>query len=93
MESSCKSQELDPAPILWPKQPKRAKINVLSLTCYTRRLLSRALNNPNIKSNPEDETFLLEAKKAAAETASRKKHNQSLSSSNELNNNKQNFKF
>ena len=58
-----------------------------------RRLLSRALNNPNIKSNPEDETFLLEAKKAAAETASRKKDNQSLSSSNVLNNNKQNFKF
>ena len=38
-----------------------------------RRLLSRALNNPNIKSNPEDETILVEAKKAAAEAASRNK--------------------
>ena len=42
-------------------------------TVMARRLLSRALNNPNIKSNPEDETVLLEAKKAAAETSSRNK--------------------
>ena len=34
-------------------------------TVMARRLLSRALNNPNIKSNPEDEAVLSEAKKAA----------------------------
>ena len=41
-------------------------------TVMARRLLSRALNNPNIKANPEEETVLREAKKFAADSKHKK---------------------